>query len=163
MTDPQPHCLVEREGGVVVVTLNRPERRNAFSPEMLALMNDAWDLIDSDPDVRVAILTGAGGTFCAGADLKAMAGGDQSDPRWRERFDEDADLAWKALRRSGRFIVTTTTPPSRSTRQWGCWLMGILLVSEPGKREARAARRSRAESGWGGLCPPRDPPGCSRD
>src|SRR3989304_3024311 len=102
MAQPQPHCLVEREGGVVVVTMNRPERRNAFSPEMLALMNDAWDLVDSDPDVRVAILTGAGGTFCAGADLKAMAGGDQSDPRWRERFDEDADLAWKALLRHRR-------------------------------------------------------------
>jgi len=102
MTKPQPHCLVEREGGVVVVTMNRPERRNAFSPEMLALMNDAWDLVDSDPDVRVAILTGAGGTFCAGADLKAMAGGDQSDPRWRERFDQDADLAWKALLRHRR-------------------------------------------------------------
>jgi enoyl-CoA hydratase len=102
MTEPQPHCLVEREGGVVVVTMNRPERRNAFSPEMLALMNDAWDLVDSDPDVRVAILTGAGGTFCSGADLKAMAGGDQSDPRWRERFDEDADLAWKALLRHRR-------------------------------------------------------------
>ena len=97
-----PDCLVDRDGGVVVVTMNRPERRNAFSPEMLALMNDAWDLVDSDPEVRVAILTGAGGTFCAGADLKAMAGGDQSDSRWRERFDRDADLAWKALLRHRR-------------------------------------------------------------
>ncbi len=97
-----PDCLVDREGGAVVVTMNRPERRNAFSPEMLVLMNEAWDLIDSDPEVRVAILTGAGGTFCAGADLKAMAAGDQGDARYRERFARGPDLHWQALLRHRR-------------------------------------------------------------
>ena len=72
-----PECLVERDGAVVVVTMNRPERRNALSPEMLCLMYDAWCMVDSDPEVRCAILTGAGGTFCSGADLKAMAAGNQ--------------------------------------------------------------------------------------
>jgi enoyl-CoA hydratase len=64
-------------------------------------MNDAWDEIDSDPDVRVAILTGASGTFCAGADLKAMAGGNQGD-EWSDRFTKDPDLHWKALLRHRR-------------------------------------------------------------
>jgi len=94
-----PHAIVEREGGVVVVTLNRPERRNALSPEMLVRMNDAWDLVDDDPEVRVAILTGAGGTFCSGADLKAMASGDPDDAKWRDRFAQDMNLHWKALLR----------------------------------------------------------------
>jgi enoyl-CoA hydratase len=53
--------------------MNRPEARNALSGPMMALMRQAWDMIDSDPGIRVCVLTGAGGAFCAGADLKAMA------------------------------------------------------------------------------------------
>ncbi|KZF08641.1 MAG: crotonase/enoyl-CoA hydratase family protein [Rhodococcus sp. (in: high G+C Gram-positive bacteria)] len=66
------HALVEKRGHVLIVTMNRPEARNALSGEMMAIMRDAWDQVDADPDIRVAILTGAGGAFCAGADLKAM-------------------------------------------------------------------------------------------
>ncbi|MBP2324249.1 enoyl-CoA hydratase [Kibdelosporangium banguiense] len=65
-------CLVSREGHVLVVTMNRPEARNALSAEMMAIMREAWDEVDSDPDIRACVLTGAGGSFCAGADLKAM-------------------------------------------------------------------------------------------
>jgi enoyl-CoA hydratase len=68
-----PHCLVELAGHTLVVTMNRPEARNALSGEMLAIMQDAWERANTDPDVRVVILTGAGGYFCAGADLKAMS------------------------------------------------------------------------------------------
>ena len=67
-----PHCLVEQRDHVLIVTMNRPQARNALSGEMMAIMRDAWDRVDSDPEIRVAILTGAGGAFCAGADLKAM-------------------------------------------------------------------------------------------
>jgi enoyl-CoA hydratase len=94
----EPHLLVERDGHVVTVTLNRPEARNALSGEMLVRMHDAWVEIDEDPDVRVAIVTGAGGHFCAGADLKAMAAG-HPDDEWTPRFQADADLHWKALLR----------------------------------------------------------------
>jgi len=96
-----PHALVEREGHVLVVTMNRPEARNALSGEMLARMGDAWKLLDTDPELRVGILTGAGGTFCAGADLKAMSGGYAED-EWTARFNADADLQWKALLRHAR-------------------------------------------------------------
>jgi enoyl-CoA hydratase len=57
---------------VLIVTMNRPQARNALSGPMLALMREAWDTVDSDPDIRACVLTGAGGAFCAGADLKAM-------------------------------------------------------------------------------------------
>ncbi|MEX2394633.1 MAG: crotonase/enoyl-CoA hydratase family protein [Actinomycetota bacterium] len=57
--------------------MNRPEARNALSGEMMRIMGEAWDEVNSNPDIRVAILTGAGGQFCAGADLKAMT---QSHP-----------------------------------------------------------------------------------
>jgi enoyl-CoA hydratase len=74
-----PDCLVELVGHTLVVTLNRPEARNALSGPMMAIMREAWDRVDSDPEVRVCVLTGAGGAFCAGADLKAMTSSHPSD------------------------------------------------------------------------------------
>jgi enoyl-CoA hydratase len=68
-----PHLLVERDGHVLVVTMNRPYRRNALSSEMMRRMGEAWDEANADPGVRAVILTGAGGHFCAGADLEAMS------------------------------------------------------------------------------------------
>jgi len=68
----EPHALVERRGHVLIVTMNRPQARNALSGPMMELMRQAWDTADSDPGIRVCVLTGAGGAFCAGADLKAM-------------------------------------------------------------------------------------------
>ncbi|HUS23106.1 MAG TPA: enoyl-CoA hydratase-related protein, partial [Aeromicrobium sp.] len=75
MTDPSPppsdaHCLVEQDGHKLIVTMNRPERRNALSSDMLRIMESAWDRVNEDPEIRVCILTGAGGYFCAGMDLK---------------------------------------------------------------------------------------------
>ena len=91
-----PHLIVQREGHVVTVIMNRPEARNAFGSEMLVRLADAWDLIDGDDGVRVAILTGAGGHFCAGSDLKAMASG-WKDDEWSARFKVDPELHWKGL------------------------------------------------------------------
>jgi enoyl-CoA hydratase len=80
----EPHALTERRGHIYIVTLNRPSVRNALSPEMLSIMRSSWDEVDNDPSIRVCILTGAGGAFCAGADLKAMTsshpGDSQFDP-----------------------------------------------------------------------------------
>jgi enoyl-CoA hydratase len=66
------HLLTERDGHVLVVTMNRPDRRNALSTEMMDGMAAAWDEANADPDIRAVVLTGAGGAFCAGADLEAM-------------------------------------------------------------------------------------------
>src|SRR5690606_33243743 len=71
-TPEDQHLLTERRGHVLIVTMNRPEARNALSGPMMRGMEAAWDVVDSDPDIRACILTGAGGFFCAGADLKAM-------------------------------------------------------------------------------------------
>jgi enoyl-CoA hydratase len=90
MTDSQtasPHCLVEQDGHVLVVTMNRPEARNALSAEMLATMADAWDRANTDDSVRAVILTGAGGAFCAGADLKAMSSSAPTDRFESGEFD----------------------------------------------------------------------------
>jgi len=96
----EPHAIFEHEGHVATVTLNRPAKRNALSSEMLVRMYDAWVEVDTNPDIRVLIVTGAGGNFCSGADLKAMAGGYGDAPtEWSERISADGDLHWKALLR----------------------------------------------------------------
>jgi enoyl-CoA hydratase len=95
------HLDVEQRGHVLILTMNRPEARNALSPEMIVGLADAWDQIDSDDSIRAAILTGAGGYFCSGADLKAMNDA-QNTSDAAKRTREDAGLAWKALLRSHR-------------------------------------------------------------
>ncbi len=97
----EEHCRVEREGHVLIVTLNRPEAKNALSGGMLAGMYRAWRQLDEDDDLRVAILTGRGDVFCAGADLKAMGGGER-DEAFQALMAEVPDLHWQALLRHNR-------------------------------------------------------------
>ena len=80
-----PLILTEIDGPVFVVTINRPGRRNAVDRETAESLANAFRAFDADGDLRVAILTGAGGTFCAGADLKAIADGE------RKRLEPDGD------------------------------------------------------------------------
>src|SRR3954452_10898570 len=79
VTPDDQHCLVEKRGHVLIVTMNRPEAKNALSGPMLAGLTAAWNQVDEDPDIRACILTGAGGAFCAGADLKAMSASPPGD------------------------------------------------------------------------------------
>ncbi|MFG5384768.1 enoyl-CoA hydratase-related protein [Yoonia sp. R2-816] len=67
--------LYHAENGVAIVTLNRPDQRNAINPAVCDALRDAFDRAEGDKDVRAAILTGAGKLFCAGMDLKAFAEG----------------------------------------------------------------------------------------
>ena len=96
-----PHCDIERDGQVLIVTMNRPAARNALSTDMLVGLADAWAYLSAEPDVRVGILTGADGHFCAGADLKAM-GRPSEDDRVRQRAAEITDYHWKGLLRDGQ-------------------------------------------------------------
>ncbi len=68
---------VEHDGPVTVVTINRPERRNAVDSRCADQLRDTFLAFDADDTQSVAVLTGAGGAFCAGADLKAVAEGDR--------------------------------------------------------------------------------------
>ena len=79
---PTPAVLSERhtESGVGVITLNRPERRNALSLEMLTALDAAISDLASDDSVRSIILTGAGGAFCSGADTDELSGGTRIGP-----------------------------------------------------------------------------------
>jgi crotonobetainyl-CoA hydratase len=79
--------LVEQRGHVLLVTLNRPEARNAVDMDMCVAVGDAVERADADPDVRVLVLTGAGdAAFCAGADLKALSRGEPILPPGKEHW-----------------------------------------------------------------------------
>jgi enoyl-CoA hydratase/carnithine racemase len=85
MTD---EVLYETDGRVATITLNRPDQRNAVNPELAVALEQAADRYEADDDAWVAVLTGAGGFFSAGADLKAIAAG-----RARELATERAGFA----------------------------------------------------------------------
>ncbi len=72
---PPEEILVERDGPVTTVVINRPQARNACTVAMVKALNDAFMAFEADAEARVAVLTGAGGAFCAGADLKELASG----------------------------------------------------------------------------------------
>lgn len=67
---------VEARDGIVIITINRPEVRNAVDHKTARELSEAFRAFDADEARAIAILTGSGGTFCAGADLKAIASGD---------------------------------------------------------------------------------------
>ncbi|MFD5403246.1 crotonase/enoyl-CoA hydratase family protein [Streptomyces griseorubiginosus] len=96
------HLDIRREGATLVLTLNRPEAKNALSLPMLVGLYDGWVEADADDSIRSIVFTGAGGTFCAGMDLKALAGKGIDGEHYRERLDADPDLHWKAMLRHHR-------------------------------------------------------------
>jgi enoyl-CoA hydratase len=100
----EPALRVERDGHIVTVTMNRPEVKNAINMEMLCRLADAWGMIDAEPDVRCAILTGAEGNFCSGADLdklvaRSMAGLPPED-EFEERIRADYTIIFNGLLRN---------------------------------------------------------------
>jgi crotonobetainyl-CoA hydratase len=90
MTDTAaPAVLTERQGHILIVTINRPEARNAVNAAVHVGIGTALDAAEADPDIRVVIVTGAGDkAFCAGADLVALSRGGALAP------DDKAQQAW---------------------------------------------------------------------
>src|SRR5258708_9194412 len=80
MTDADT-VLVERDGAVTIVSINRPHCRNAVDGATARKLFDAFLAFDADTEASVAVFTGTGGFFCAGADLKAVASGDPNKKR----------------------------------------------------------------------------------
>jgi enoyl-CoA hydratase len=91
-----PAVIVENEGPILIVTLNRPDKKNCVNSEVMCRLYDAWVRLDTDDDLRVAILTGRGDTFCAGMDLseipKLMSG--KADTPWMERVMKEGQVIY---------------------------------------------------------------------
>ena len=143
-----PALIVEKEGHVVTVTMNRPEAKNAINPEMLCRFCDAWDLIDGDDDVRVAILTGAGGSFCAGADLDKLVGRSlrnlPPESEWEQRIRDDFQLIFKGLLRNHRL-----KKPLLAAIEGSCIAGGVeILMSTDIRVAGESARLGVSEVRW---------------
>ncbi len=93
----EPVVIVEKDGHVLTVTLNRPEKRNAVNTEVMCRLYDAWVQLDEDDDLRVAILTGRGNTFCAGMDLSEIGKlGGPPENEWQERVKKEPQRIYGA-------------------------------------------------------------------
>jgi len=94
----EPVVIVEKEGPILIVTLNRPEKRNAVNSEVMCRLYDAWQQLNRDDELRVGILTGRGNTFCAGMDLEDLKKlrGDAKEDDWAHRVLNTPDLAYTA-------------------------------------------------------------------
>ena len=96
MTDPLPHVLYERRGGVALITLDRPERLNAMDQAMLAALIAAAGRAEADEEVGAVVLTGSGRGFSSGFDLKAQAADPpQGIEAWRPRLRRDFDAVMR--------------------------------------------------------------------
>ena len=86
-------CLAHIEDNISLITLNRPEARNAMSGGMTRGLAQALEEAETNPDVRAVVITGAGGAFCAGGDVKGMAsGGDGGAGNRQATLDERIHL-----------------------------------------------------------------------
>jgi len=90
-----PALLAEKDGHVLTVTINRPDKKNAVDAEVLCGLNDAWHRLDAEDELRVAILTGAGGNFCAGMDLgviNKLTAGKPPEDEFEARLAKDMSI-----------------------------------------------------------------------
>jgi enoyl-CoA hydratase len=142
-TEP-PHALIERRGHVLIVTMNRPQARNALSGPMLALLRQAWDEVDSDPGIRVCVLTGAGGAFCAGADLKAMSRSHPGDQARAGDFDPSVIEPLLKGRRLTKPLIAAVEGPAVAG---GTEILQATDIRVAGE----SARFGVSEARWGQL------------
>lgn len=141
-TPEDQHLLTQRRGHVLVVTMNRPEARNALSGPMMRGMEEAWDLVDSDPGIRACVLTGAGGYFCAGADLKSM---NQSAPG-----DKFAGGGWDLSRLPALLKGRRLTKPLIAAVEGPAIAGGTEILQGTDIRVAgRSAKFGVSEARWG--------------
>ncbi len=118
--------MVEREGGVLNLTLDRPERRNAITDDIVLALIDAIDAAGSDADVRVIHLTGSGDHFCSGFDL-GLRGKREERPRTGAT---QRQMRWH-VNRLIPVLLETQTPIVTSGRGWCIGLgLNLLLASD---------------------------------
>ncbi len=144
----EPALLVSREGAVLTVAMNRPQQKNAINPEMLCRLADAWDALDNDDSLSVAILTGTGGTFCAGADLDKLVTRSlknlPAEDEFEQRIRDDYELIFKGLLRSYR-----TKKPLIAAIEGDCIAGGVEILQGTDIRVAGdSARLGISEVRW---------------
>src|SRR5256885_154795 len=121
--------LVDREGPVTIISINRPHCRNAVDGATARKLYDAFLAFDADKDASVAVFTGTGGYFCAGADLKAVASGDPNKKREIGGFDTIAPMGPSRLRLSKPVIAAVEGFAVAGGMELALWA-GMRVVAE---------------------------------
>ena len=119
MPEGEPAVIVEQDAHTLVVTLNRPEKRNAVNSEVMCRLYDAWQRLDRDDDLRCAVLTGRGTNFCAGMDLSEIGrlGRGEPDNEWMARVMSEPGLvygAWLKTYRPGKPVILAVEGVARA-------------------------------------------------
>jgi enoyl-CoA hydratase/carnithine racemase len=121
----------EKKDGVAVLTFNRPERKNALTPETMVRLADAWRDFKEDDSARVAILTGAGDTFTAGADLARLipllTRARKPEDDWDRRLMEDKTLFQTAVLRRFELYKPVISAINGAALAGGC---EIILATD---------------------------------
>jgi enoyl-CoA hydratase len=142
MVSAMPDLLCETSGGIATLTLNRPDRKNAMSPQMLVLLADAWCELERDDSVRVVILTGAGSEFfCPGGDMDSLVpvlmGKREPADEWERRFrDERTELSRIAFLNPYAFDKPIVAAVNGDAVSAGCELLQATDI-RIASREAR--------------------------
>jgi enoyl-CoA hydratase/carnithine racemase len=152
MSEPE-QITTELAGGVLTITLNRPERLNAWTAQMGQELRAAFDRSDADDEVRAVIVTGAGRGFCAGADL--ASGGDTFDARKREavagaRRDNGGELTLRIFK-SRKPVIAAINGPAVGVGATMTLPMDVRLIAEDARMGFVFARRGiipEACSSW---------------
>jgi enoyl-CoA hydratase/carnithine racemase len=138
----------ERKGKVVYVTLNRPEKLNAYSDQMAEELNDAWWQLDDDPEAHVAILSGAGRAFCSGADVQ------QRQLRTREELERIGGPAGRNVRVSALSQAVRWKPVIAAVHGYAYgagWAIAnqcdLILAAEGTKMQITETRRGLGAAG----------------
>jgi enoyl-CoA hydratase len=147
--------LYEKNEGVVTITLNRAERRNAISPEMMVRLGEAWVDFQQDEALRVAILTGAGSeAFCVGGDLKLLiplfTGARKPENEWDERLMANLSFTMTSLLKGFELYKPVVAAVNGVATAGGCEILqatDIRIAARGAKFGLAEARRGLVPGG----------------
>ncbi|HQR03362.1 MAG: enoyl-CoA hydratase [Proteobacteria bacterium] len=142
----EPVLLVEKQGHVAIVTLNRPEAMNALSAELRVALGRAFRELQADPGIRVAIVTGAGRAFCAGMDLKELGSGGEGASGF-DKSVEGQDMAVALAEFEGPVIAAVNGPAV--TAGFELALACDMIIASSNARFADTHARVGILPGWG--------------
>jgi len=162
------HALFEKQGHIAIITMNRPEALNALSPEMICRLADYWQEVAANPDIRAAIVTGAGPkAFCSGADLGQLIplfnGSRTPQNEWERRVVEERGLTFTGILRDFDAVKPVVAAVNGFAVAGGCeFLQGtdIRVASEKARFGVQEVKWALFPGGGSTVRLPRQIPYC---
>lgn len=165
---PLSDLITEKQNGIFTLTMNRPERRNAFSPQMMVQLGEAWHEFRDDDEMRVAILTGTGDeSFCAGGDLELLipliTGARAPQDEWDRKLAADLRLILTAILRPFELYKPVIAAVNGHAIAGGCEILqatDLRVASKTATFGLAEAQRGLVPGGGSMVRLPRQVPYC---